>query len=101
MARCLAEEGGAFGIRVNSMAPDAVLQGSRIWESAWRAERACAYGVASDQLEAYYRERTTLKVNATPEDVAEAVLFFASDRSAKTTGAVLCVDGGVPSAYPR
>lgn len=101
MARCLAEEGGAFGIRVNSIAPDAVLQGSRIWESAWRAARARAYGVASDQLEAYYRERTTLKVNATPEDVAEAVLFFASDRSAKTTGAVLCVDGGVLSAYPR
>lgn len=101
LARCLAEEGGAFGIRVNSIAPDAVLQGSRIWDSQWREERARAYSIPPEALEEFYRQRTTLKVNITPEDVAEAVLFFASDRSAKTTGAVLCVDGGVPAAYPR
>ena len=40
LARCLAEEGGADGIRVNTVNPDAVLQGSRIWDSSWREERA-------------------------------------------------------------
>jgi rhamnulose-1-phosphate aldolase/alcohol dehydrogenase len=102
LARCLAEEGGAAGIRVNVVNPDAVLQGSKIWDSSWKEERAQAYGVAPDQLDEYYRQRTTLKVNVFPEDIAQAVLFFASRRrSAKTTGNILNVDGGVASAYPR
>ena len=102
LARCLAEEGGALGIRVNTVNPDAVLQGSRIWDSSWREERAQAYGIAPDELEEHYRERTTLKVNVFPEDVAEAVVFFASSsRSAKSTGNILNVDGGVKEAYPR
>ncbi|PJF47534.1 MAG: SDR family oxidoreductase, partial [Chloroflexi bacterium] len=101
LARCLAEEGGAGGIRVNSVLPDAVLQGSGIWSSRWREERAKNYGIKPEELEAYYAARTTLKVNVFPEDIAEAVLFFASDRSLKTTGAMLTVDGGVAAAYGR
>jgi rhamnulose-1-phosphate aldolase/alcohol dehydrogenase len=102
LARCLAEEGGQFGIRVNTVNPDAVLAGSRIWDSAWRQERAATYGVAPDQLEEVYRKRTTLGVNILPEDIAEAVAFFASPtRSLKSTGNILNVDGGVAAAYPR
>ena len=102
LARCLAEEGGSDGIRVNTVNPDAVLQGSKIWEGSWREERARAYGIEPEELEEYYRQRTTLKVNVLAEDVAEAVLFFASDaRSSKTTGNLLNVDGGVAAAYPR
>jgi rhamnulose-1-phosphate aldolase/alcohol dehydrogenase len=102
LARCLAEEGGQFGIRVNTVNPDAVLSGSRIWDSAWRQERAATYGVAPDQLEEVYRKRTTLGVNILPEDIAEAVAFFASPtRSSKSTGNMLNVDGGVAAAYPR
>ena len=102
LARCLAEEGGQFGIRVNTVNPDAVLAGSRIWDSAWREARAATYGVAPDQLEAVYRKRTTLGVNILPEDIAEAVAFFASPiRSVKSTGNMLNVDGGVAAAYPR
>jgi rhamnulose-1-phosphate aldolase/alcohol dehydrogenase len=102
LARCLAEEGGQFGIRVNTVNPDAVLAGSRIWDSAWRQERAATYGVAPDQLEEVYRKRTTLGVNILPEDIAEAVAFFASPtRSTKSTGNILNVDGGVAAAYPR
>jgi rhamnulose-1-phosphate aldolase/alcohol dehydrogenase len=102
LARCLAEEGGAAGIRVNTVNPDAVLRGSRIWDSSWREERAAAYGIGSDELEEHYRQRTTLGVNVLPEDVAAAVLHFASDvRSAKSTGNVLNVDGGVVAAYAR
>jgi rhamnulose-1-phosphate aldolase/alcohol dehydrogenase len=102
LARCLAEEGGADGIRVNTVNPDAVLQGSRIWDSSWREERAAAYGIEPGELEEHYRRRTTLGVNILPEDIAEAVLHFASDRrSGKSTGNVLNVDGGVAAAYPR
>ena len=102
LARCLAEEVGGDGIRVNTVNPDAVLEGSRIWDSTWREERAAAYGIPADQLEEHYRARTTLKVNVTPADIAEAVLHFASPaRASKSTGNVLNVDGGVALAYPR
>jgi rhamnulose-1-phosphate aldolase/alcohol dehydrogenase len=102
LARCLAEEGGPAGIRVNTVNPDAVLRGSRIWDSSWREERAAAYGIEPEQLEEHYRQRTTLGVNVFPEDIAEAVLHFASEtRSGKSTGNVLNVDGGVSAAYAR
>lgn len=101
LARCLAEEGGAHGIRVNSVLPDGVLSGSSIWDGTWRAERAANYGIEPDKLEEFYRGRTTLKVSIYPEDIAEAAYFFASPASSKTTGGVLTVDGGVPTAYVR
>jgi len=101
LARVLAEEGGPAAIRVNSICPDAVVQGSAIWNSAWREERARDYGIQPDEIEGFYRQRSTLKVNVYPEDVAEAAFFLASARSSKTTGAVITVDGGVPAAYVR
>ena len=101
LARSLAEEGGAMGVRVNVVNPDAVLQGSSIWDAGWREARARGMGVAPDQLEEAYRQRTTLKVNVFAEDVAEAILFFASDRSSKITGGILNVDGGLVAAYVR
>ncbi len=81
--------------------PDAVIAGPGIWTSDWRRARAVAYGIDESELEAHYRSRTTLKVSVYPEDVAETVLFFASPRSAKTTGNILNVDGGVAAAFPR
>ena len=101
LARCLAEEGGPHGIRVNTVNPDAVIQGSSIWSSDWKAERASTYGVDEDDLQTFYRARTKLGVNVYPEDVAEAIAFFAGPRSAKSTGNILNVDGGVTAAYPR
>lgn len=101
LARCIAAEGGEFGIRVNSVLPDAVLQGSAIWGSSWREERAAAYGIEPDQLEEHYRKRTALLVNIYPEDIAEAIAFFASSKAEKTTGCMITVDGGVPAAFTR
>lgn len=101
LARCIAAEGGEYGIRVNSVLPDAVLQGSAIWDSNWRIERASSYGIRPDELESHYRKRTTLLVNIYPEDIAEAVAFFASTKSNKSTGNMLAVDGGVPAAFTR
>jgi rhamnulose-1-phosphate aldolase/alcohol dehydrogenase len=101
LARCLAEEGGPHRIRVNTVNPDAVIQGSSIWSSDWKAERASTYGVSEDELQSFYQGRTKLGVSVLPEDVAEAIAFFAGPRSAKSTGNVINVDGGVTAAYPR
>lgn len=101
LARCLAEEGGPHGIRVNTVNPDAVIQGSGIWSSDWKAERASTYGVTEDDLQSFYSGRTKLGVSVYPEDVAEAISFLAGPRSAKSTGNVINVDGGVTAAYPR
>ena len=101
MARCLAEEGGAMGIRVNSVLPDAVMQGSGIWDAGWRNSRASGYGIAPDELDEFYRNRTTLKVNVTPTHVAEAISFLAGPRSSRTTGGAVTVDGGVAAAFVR
>ena len=101
LARCLAEEGGPHGIRVNTVNPDAVIQDSGIWSSDWKAERASTYGVTEDDLQTFYRGRTKLGVDVYPEDVAEAIAFLVGPRSAKSTGNVINVDGGVTAAYPR
>ncbi|MED1121311.1 bifunctional aldolase/short-chain dehydrogenase [Bacillus atrophaeus] len=101
LARCIAAEGGEHGIRVNSVLPDAVLQGSAIWGSSWREERAAAYGIEPDQLEEHYRKRTTLLVNIYPKDIAESIAFLASSKAEKTTGCMITVDGGVPAAFTR
>jgi len=101
LARCLAEEAGPFGIRVNSLAPDAIFEGSGLWSGQWGQARAASRGVGVDDLPEIYRQRSTLKLNVTSADVAEAALFFASERSAKITGAILTVDAGLADGYVR
>ena len=101
LARCLAVEAAEHGIRVNVVNPDAVIRGSKIWSGSWRKERAAGYNVPEDQLEEFYRKRSLLKRSVLPEDIAEAVLFFASDRSAKSTGNIVNVDGGNAAAFTR
>ena len=81
--------------------PDAVIRGSRIWSGAWRAARAASNKIADSEVEEFYRQRSLLKRSVFPEDVAEAVYFFASDRSAKCTGNVLNVDAGNLAAFTR
>ena len=94
-------EGGPIGVRSNAVNPDAVFGGSKLWSDEIRRERAAAQGITVDRLEEFYRTRNLLGVGIVPEDVAEAVLFLASDRSAKTTGCSVTVDGGVRDAFPR
>lgn len=101
LARCLALEGAPHGIRCNVVNPDAVLKGSRIWSGEWRAQRAAAYGIGEQDLDQHYRDRSLLKRSVYPEDIAEAVSFFAGERSAKSTGNILNVDAGNLTAFPR
>jgi len=101
LARCLALEGAPHGIRVNTVNPDAVLQGSKIWQGEWREQRAASYKVEPGGLEEVYRQRSMLKLSVLPEDIAEGIAFFASDRSAKSTGNILNVDAGNAQAFTR
>jgi NAD(P)-dependent dehydrogenase (short-subunit alcohol dehydrogenase family) len=101
LGRCLAVEGAPFGIRVNVVNPDAVIRGSRIWNGEWRAQRAASNRIPEDSVEQFYRDRSLLRLSVYPEDVAEAVYFFASDRSGKSTGNILNVDAGHVAAFTR
>lgn len=102
LARCLALEGAPSGIRVNTVNPDAVIKGSRIWDGDWRRERAGAHGIDSgSELEEHYRNRSMLKRDVLPEDVAEAVYFLSCDMSAKSTGNMINVDAGNAQAFTR
>lgn len=101
LARCVALEGAPHGIRVNVVNPDAVIRGSRIWDGKWKQERAQSNKIEADDVEAFYRERSMLKLSVLPEDIAEAVYFLASDKSAKSTGNILNVDAGNAGAFTR
>ncbi len=102
LARCLALEGAPAGIRVNTVNPDAVIKGSRIWDGDWRKERAGAHGIDTGaELEEHYRNRSMLKRDVLPGDVAEAVFFLASDSSSKSTGNIINVDAGNAQSFTR
>ena len=101
LARCLALEGAADGIRVNVVNPDAVLRGSKIWSGEWLTQRASTYHTDKDGLEEMYRQRSMLKRSVFPEDIAEAIYFFASEVSAKSTGNIINVDAGNVQAFTR
>ena len=101
LTRCIALEGAPHGIRANVVNPDAVLRGSRIWDGDWRKARAVGMGIGEGELEEAYRQRSLLKRSVYPEDIAEAVLFFASELSAKSTGNSLNVDAGNQVAFGR
>jgi len=81
--------------------PDAVIRGSRIWGGRWRQERAEANRIAFADVEEFYRNRSLMKRSVLPEDVAEAVLFFAGEASAKSTGNILNVDAGNVASFTR
>jgi len=101
LARCLALEGAPHGIRANTVNPDAVLRGSKIWQGEWRAQRAASNKVSESELEEVYRQRSLLKLSVYPEDIAEAVYYFASDLSGKSTGNILNVDAGNAVSFTR
>lgn len=101
LARCLALEGAAEQIRVNVVNPDAVLRGSKIWAGEWLEQRAWTYKTDKEGLEEMYRQRSMLKLSVFPEDIAEAIYFFASDMSAKSTGNIINVDAGNAQSFTR
>jgi NAD(P)-dependent dehydrogenase (short-subunit alcohol dehydrogenase family) len=101
LARLAAIEGATAGIRANIVCPDNVFEGSQLWSDEIRASRAKEHNVEPDKLEEFYTKRNLLHCRITPPDVTRAIAFFLSDWSAKTTGCVITVDGGLPAVFPR
>jgi NAD(P)-dependent dehydrogenase (short-subunit alcohol dehydrogenase family) len=99
--RTLAAELGGHGIRVNAVNPDAVVRGSKMFAAGWGADRAAKYGVAEEELGAYYAQRSLLKREVLPDDIANACLVLVGGLLDKTTGLVIPVDSGVSAAFLR
>ncbi len=99
--RLLAVELGAYGIRVNGINPDGVVRGSGIFASGWGANRAITYGVKEEDLGNYYAQRTILKREVVPENVADAVAVLTGPDLSRTTGIHIPVDSGVAAAFLR
>jgi len=101
MSRLLAAELGPDKIRVNVVNPDAVIEGSKIWEGKWAEGRAKAYGISVEELPAHYAKRTLLNEIISTEDIANGVFAFVGGSLSKSTGNILNVDGGVAAAFVR
>jgi rhamnulose-1-phosphate aldolase/alcohol dehydrogenase len=99
--RLLAAELGEHGIRVNGVNPDGVVRGSGIFAKGWGAQRAAVYGVDEKDLGAFYAQRTILKREVLPENVAAAVFALAGGDLTHTTGLHIPVDAGVAAGFLR
>jgi rhamnulose-1-phosphate aldolase/alcohol dehydrogenase len=99
--RLLAVELGEHGVRVNGINPDGVVRGSGIFAGGWGAQRAATYGVAEEDLGQFYANRTILKREVVPENIADAVYVLTGPELSRTTGVHLPVDSGVAAAFLR
>ncbi len=99
--RLLAVELGEFGIKVNGINPDGVVRGSGIFSSGWGANRAKTYGIEEDKLGEFYAQRTILKREVLPENVANAAAVLTGPDMSHTTGLHVPVDAGVAAAFLR
>jgi len=99
--RLLAAELGEHGVKVNGINPDGVVRGSGIFAGGWGAKRAAVYGVDEEDLGKYYAQRTLLRREVLPENVANAVFVLCSADLSHTTGLHIPVDAGVAAAFLR
>ena len=98
-------------LRVNGVAPATVVEGStmfprdRVIASLAKYEIPFEESESDDSLRSklagFYSQRTLSKRAITPADQAEAAYFLLSDRSSKTTGQIISVDGGLHEAFLR
>jgi len=98
-------------VRVNAVAPATVVEGSSMFPRDRVIASLAKYKIAytpdestetlRDKLADFYAQRTLTKLPVTTGDQAEALYFLASDRSGKTTGQIISVDGGLHEAFMR
>nr|WP_299070483.1 bifunctional aldolase/short-chain dehydrogenase [uncultured Allomuricauda sp.] len=100
MTRLLAAELGKHQIRVNTVNPDGVIVGSKIWEGEWAEGRAKAYGISVEELPKHYASRNLLNEIILPKDIANGVYSLVAILD-KSTGNTINVDGGMANAFVR
>jgi rhamnose utilization protein RhaD (predicted bifunctional aldolase and dehydrogenase)/NAD(P)-dependent dehydrogenase (short-subunit alcohol dehydrogenase family) len=98
-------------VRVNGIAPATVVAGStmfprdRVMQSLQKYKIDFSESESTEELRGkladFYAQRTLTKRPILPQDCAHAIVWLAGDQSAKTTGHVIPVDGGLPEAYLR
>jgi rhamnose utilization protein RhaD (predicted bifunctional aldolase and dehydrogenase)/NAD(P)-dependent dehydrogenase (short-subunit alcohol dehydrogenase family) len=98
-------------VRVNGIAPATVVAGSSMFPRDRVVGSLKKYGIAFDETETtedlrgklaeFYAVRTITRRPITPLDCARAICWLAGDASARTTGHVIPVDGGLPEAFLR
>ncbi|MHC4913493.1 MAG: SDR family oxidoreductase [Planctomycetota bacterium] len=94
MARGWALELGEYGIRVNSICPGNVFEGSKIWNPEYIKVCAKKYGIKPEEVIPYYVNKTALKREIKGQDIADAVVFLCSDKARTITGQTLVADSG-------
>jgi rhamnose utilization protein RhaD (predicted bifunctional aldolase and dehydrogenase)/NAD(P)-dependent dehydrogenase (short-subunit alcohol dehydrogenase family) len=98
-------------VRVNGIAPATMVSGSGMFPRDRVISSLKKYQIAFDDHETtellrakladFYAQRTITRRAILPEDCARAICWLASDASAKTTGHIVPVDGGLPEAFLR
>ncbi|HLJ12925.1 MAG TPA: bifunctional rhamnulose-1-phosphate aldolase/short-chain dehydrogenase [Bryobacteraceae bacterium] len=98
-------------VRVNAIAPATVIAGSSMFPRDRVIVSLKKYKIAFDESEStdelrsklaqFYANRTLTRRPITPDDCAEAIAWLASDRSGRTSGHIIPVDGGLPEAFLR
>jgi NAD(P)-dependent dehydrogenase (short-subunit alcohol dehydrogenase family) len=98
-------------VRVNAIAPATVIAGSAMFPRDRVIVALKKYSLPFEEsdstedlrtkLAEFYARRTITRRPILPEDNANAICFLAGDQSAKTTGHVIPVDGGLPEAFLR
>ena len=98
-------------VRVNGIAPATVVAGSTMFPRDRVIQSLEKYKIGFHdselteelraKLAAFYAQRTLTKRPILPQDCAAAIVWLAGDQSAKTTGHVIPVDGGLPEAFLR
>ena len=100
MVRLLAAELAKDKVKVNTVNPDGVIVGSKIWEGDWAEGRAKANGITVEELPAFYAKRNLLNEIIYPEDIANGVFSLVAILD-KSTGNIVNVDGGMANAFVR
>ena len=98
-------------VRVNGIAPATVIAGSSMFPRDRVIVALQKYTIAFSEeeptealrtkLAEFYARRTITRKPILPQDCANAICWLAGDASAKTTGHVIPVDGGLPEAFLR
>ncbi|MBL7107177.1 MAG: SDR family oxidoreductase [Phycisphaerae bacterium] len=94
MARGWAMELGPQNIRVNSVCPGNVFEGSKIWNPEYIKVCAKKYGIKPEEVIPYYISKTMLNREIKGQDIADSVVFLCSDQARRITAQTIVTDSG-------